>query len=216
MTNKVYSRFSKISNGQVSDSSDEYYTLYHAYCSLVLELMCRYKKGKRYKVIICPCDSSTSIFRNLEKLAEKIGNPRIIYSFYPEVDWSYYFDLDYEKEYGCAKDEVLIFTNPPFKKLSKNLELIKCDYLLFGSNAVGISQGVYAKETKGFVYIKNTENYNGNADDFQQKFGAVNTWFYSNSKFLSYGRQYTNKSDKKESLLFGRDRLYEVRDENNG
>lgn len=49
MTNKVYSRFSKISNGQVSDSSDEYYTLYHAYCSLVLELMCRYKKGKNTK-----------------------------------------------------------------------------------------------------------------------------------------------------------------------
>lgn len=116
MTNKVYSRFSKISNGQVSDSSDEYYTLYHAYCSLVLELLCRYKKGKKYKVIICPCDSSTSVFRNLEKIAGQIGNPKVIYSFYPEVDWSYYFDLDYEKEYGCTKDEVLIFTNPPFHR----------------------------------------------------------------------------------------------------
>lgn len=211
MTNKVFSRFSKISNGTATDSSDEYYTLYHAYAALLLELMCRYKQGKQYKVIICPCDSQTSIFRNLEKIKDKIGNPEVIYSFYPEKDWAEYFDIDTQAEYGCNKDEVLIFTNPPFKKLGKNLEQIKCDYLLFGSNVVSMPKGVYAKETKGFVYIKNNLDFNGSADEFKQKYGDVNTFFYSNTRFLSYGRQYTNNSDQKESILFGKDKLVEIK-----
>ena len=210
--NKVFKRFSAISRGENKDSSDEYYTLYHAYASLFLELLCRFHAGKTYKIIICPCDSSTSIFHELEKDKDKIGNPKIIYSAWPEKDWADYFDMDYKKEYGCKASEVCIFTNPPFKFLSRNLRQIKCDYLVFGSNCVSISKKCFAKETKGFIYIKNNQNYNGNADVFEKKYGAVNTFFYSNSKFLSAGRQYINETNTKYSILFDKDKLKKISD----
>lgn len=207
MTKKVFDRFQKIAKGDIVDSSDEYYTLYHAYKSLLLELICRHLSGKTYKVIICPCDSKTSVFRNLVDDADKIGNPTIIYSSYPDVDWVYYFDLDYEKEYGCSKDDVCIFTNPPFKRLGSCLDCIQCDFLLFGSNATSLPQGFFTKDAKGFIYIKNTQNYNGNADDFEEKYGEVRTFFYSNTRFLSFGRQYTNNEKTKHSVMFGKDKL---------
>lgn len=207
MTKSVFKRFSAISRGENSDSSDEYYTLYHAYADALLEVMCRHKNGKTYKVIICPCDSETSVFRNLEKHKELIGNPKIIYSFYPEKDWKEYFAMDFQKEYGCSCDDVLIFTNPPFKGLSEAMRMIGCDFILFGINAVRIRKGIYAKETGGFVYIKNTDEFDGNADNYKDKYGAVSTFFYSNKEFLSDGRVYTNTTDKGTSVLFGKDKL---------
>lgn len=205
--NKVFKRFSDISNGKNKDSSNEYYTLYYAFAAVLLELICRYLKGIKYKVIICPCDSETSIFRKLIKYANWIGNPKIIYSHYPEKSWEDYFDMDYQNEYGCKPNEALIFTNPPFKGLGKAIKKIKCDYLLFGSNAVSISTGTYCKEGRGFVYIKNNENFTGDADKFEQTYGSVKTFFYSNRPFESFGKQYTNETQHAHSVLFGRREL---------
>lgn len=210
---KVFKRFSDISNGKNTDSSNEYYTLYYSFASLFLEVLCRYFKGIQYKVIICPCDTQKSVFRTLEQYKSWIGNPKVIYSYFPEKDWKEYFDMDYEKEYGCNAKEVLIFTNPPFKGLGKAIRQIKCDYLLFGSNAVGIVQGTFAKEGRGFVYIKNNEQFNGDVDkahkqnEGEQKYGSVKTFFYSNREFLSVGTQYTNKTGTQHSVLFGRKEL---------
>ena len=202
--NKVFKRFSEIANGTNKDSSNEYYTLYYAFAALLLEVICRFIRGVKYKVIICPCDSETSVFRELQKYASWIGNPKIIYSHYPEKSWEDYFEMDYEKEYGCKATEVLIFTNPPFKGLGKALTKIHCDYLLFGSNAVSIRPGTYCKEGRGFVYLKNNENFTGNADEFEQKYGSVKTFFYSNRQFESWGKQYTNESAHPHSVLFGK------------
>lgn len=213
--NSVYSRFSKISHGTNTDASDEYYTLYHSFVALFIELLCRYNSGIKYKVIICPCDSETSIFRQLEFYKGLIGSPKIIYSFYPEKMWEDYFDMDYEKEYGCKAEEVCIFTNPPFKNLSKNIRNIKCDYLVFGSNAVSIRKGIYCKIAKVSLYIKNNNNYTGNADEFQDTYGTVSTCFYSNKRFLSEGLQYTNDTDVGASILFGKDKLTEIKDGEN-
>lgn len=206
-TNKVFKRFSDISNGKNQDSSNEYYTLYYAFMAVFLELLCRYQRGIQYKLIICPCDSETSIFRKLKDYASWIGNPKIIYSYYPEKSWEDYFNLNYKEEYGCDPTEVLIFTNPPFKGLGKALTNIHCDYLLFGSNAVSIRTGTYCKEGRGFVYIKNNEHYAGNADDYEQKYGSVKTFFYSNRQFESIGKQYTNETQHPHSVLFGRREL---------
>ena len=208
--NKVFKRFSQIANGTNQDSSNEYYTLYYSFAELLLELLCRYARGIKYKVIICPCDTERSIFRKLTKYADWIGNPKIIYSHWPEKDWAEYFDMDYEKEYGCKNTEVCIFTNPPFKGLGKALTQIHCDYLLFGSNAVSIRTGTYCKEGRGFVYIKNNENYNGNADDYEAKYGSVKTFFYSNRQFESYGKQYTNETQHPHSMLFGKRELKQI------
>lgn len=211
MINKIADRFREIAQGSNTDSSDEYYTLFPAFSALLLEIMCRHQSGKKYKVIICPCDSQTSIFRELIKYKELIGNPKIIYSQWPEKDWKDYFHMDYEKEYGCKTNEVLIFTNPPFKGLSRILPEIECDYLLFGSNAVGLSKGVYCKEARVSLYIKNNTNFNGNADEFKNMFGRVCTFFYSNSEFLSEGKQYINKSKSKCSVLFEKDALTRIK-----
>lgn len=119
--------------------------------------------------------------------------------------------MDFEKEYGCRNDQVLIFTNPPFKGLSQLLPTIKCDYLLFGSNAVGIIGDTHAKEVKVSLYRKNNENYDGNADNYKNIYGRVNTFFYSNKPFLSYGKEFVNKTKVKESLLFGKDRLKRIK-----
>lgn len=115
MVNKIADRFRDIASGKATDSSDEYYTLYPAFSAAFIEILCRYQSGKTYKVIICPCDSKTSVFRELERLKSMIGNPEIIYSFWPEKDWKDYFNMDYKQEYGCDPDEVCIFTNPPFR-----------------------------------------------------------------------------------------------------
>lgn len=211
MTNKVFKRVNEIANGNNTDSSDEYYTLFHAFASILIEVLCRFNKGIKYKVIICPCDSQTSVFRKLEEYKDLIGNPKIIYSFYPENDWKDYFCMDYQKEFGCDADEVLILTNPPFKGLSKCLRNICCDYLLFGSNCVAIKKGVYVKETGGFIYIKNNNTFTGNADEFQSKYGSVCTFFYSNKEFLSFGNQYTNKKDNAQSILFGKNELEKIK-----
>lgn len=211
MINSVQKRFSAISHGTNTDSSDEYYTLFPAFSELLLEVMCRHHSGHTYKVIICPCDSVTSIFRELVKYKSLIGNPKIIYSFWPEKDWRDYFNMDYEKEYGCKAEEVLIFTNPPFKGLSRTLPEIRCDYLLFGSNAVGITGEIYAKETKVSLYRKNNLEYTGNADKFGNEYGRVCTLFYSNRPFLSEGKQYKNTTKNRESILFGKDRMKRVK-----
>lgn len=62
MTNNTIKRYGQIARGQNTDASDEYYTLFPAFAQLLLEVICRHQKGKTYKVIICPCDSATSIF----------------------------------------------------------------------------------------------------------------------------------------------------------
>lgn len=210
MTNKTIKRYTEIAKGTNTDASDEYYTLFPAFAQLLLEVMCRHQTGKTYKVIICPCDSQTSVFRELEKYADLIGNPNIIYSHWPEKDWKDYFDMDYQKEYGCKAEDVLIFTNPPFKGLSQVLPTIKCDYLLFGSNAVGIMGNTHAKETRVSLYRKNNLDYDGNADNFKNLYGRVATLFYSNRKFLTHGKQYVNHTKNKESMMFGKDRLERV------
>lgn len=210
MTNKTIKRYTEIAKGTNTDASDEYYTLYPAFASAVTELLCRAVHGETYKVIICPCDSQTSVFRLLETYGDLIGNPRIIYSYWPEKDWKDYFDMDYQKEYGCKAEDVLIFTNPPFKGLSQLLPTIKCDYILFGSNAVGIIGNTHAKETKVSLYRKNNLDYDGNADNFKNKYGRVPTLFYSNRPFLSHGKQYINKTKSKESMMFGKDRLKRI------
>ena len=209
--NKVAKRFREIAQGTNQDASDEYYTLYPAFAEALTEIICRHQSGKTYKVIICPCDGPTSIFRELENKKDLIGNPRIIYSFWPEKDWQDYFYMDYQKEYGCDADEVLIFTNPPFKGLSKILPVIPCDYILFGSNAVGISKGIFAKEALSSLYIKNTADFTGDATKYKQTYGRVATYFYSNSEFLSAGKQYKNTTKNKESILFGKDRLKRIK-----
>ncbi len=210
MTNKIFKRFSDISTGRNTDSSDEYYTLYHAFISCFLEILCRYNRGIKYKVIICPCDSSTSIFRELEKKAHMIGNPKIIYSHYPEKDWAEYFVMDYKKELGFEKEEVLIFTNPPFKGLGNQFEKIQCEYILFGSFTTAFPKGVFAKDPGGFKYIRNNDSFTGDADKFNLLYRAVRTIFFSNKEFISFGDQYIGK-DKKECLLFGKDRIKQIR-----
>ena len=211
MINGIAKRFNDIALGRNKDSSDEYYTLYHAFMALFVELLCRYNAGIKYKVIICPCDSATSIFHELEKYAALIGNPQIIYSFYPEKDWKDYFDMDYQAEYGCNPNEVCIFTNPPFKSLGESIRSIKCDFLVFGSNATGIVDGLYVKICHGFCYQKNNDTFTGNADEFQKdSYGSVATCFYSNRQFLSEGEQYTSTRSNVESVLFGKDRLTRV------
>ena len=211
MTNKTIQRYGQIARGTNLDSSDEYYTLFPAFSALLLEVMARHHAGRTYKVIICPCDSSTSIFRELVKYKHLIGDPEIIYSQWPEKDWKDYFHMDYEREYGCKPDEVLIFTNPPFKGLSNNLPEIKCDFLLFGSNAVGIVGKTHAKETKVSLYIKNNESYDGNADNFGKIYGRVATVFYSNREFLTHGQQYINRKKTKNSMMFGKDELKRIK-----
>lgn len=211
MKNKTIQRYHEIASGANTDSSDEYYTLFPAFAELLLEVMCRHHSGKTYKVIICPCDSQTSVFHELEKYKELIGNPKIIYSYWPEKDWKEYFDMDYEKEYGAKADEVLIMTNPPFKGLSRILPDIKCDFLLFGSNAVGITGTTHAKETNVSLYLKNNETYDGNADNFKELYGRVATCFYSNREFLSYGKQYINTKKTKENFMFGKDQMKRIR-----
>ena len=210
MTSRTIKRYHEIAKGTNTDSSDEYYTLFPAFASLLLEVMCRHENGKTYKVIICPCDSATSIFRELVKYKKLIGDPKIIYSQWPDKDWKDYFDMDYEKEYGAKAEEVLIFTNPPFKGLSKLLPEIKCDYLLFGSNAVGIIGNTHVKETGVSLYLKNNIDFDGNADHFKGDYGRVCTYFYANRKFESEGRQYINKTKNKESMMFGKDRMKRI------
>lgn len=210
MTNKTVKRFGDIARGTNTDDSDEYYTLFPAFAQLLLEVMCRHQNGKTYKVIICPCDSQTSVFRELTKYTDLIGNPKVIYSQWPDKDWQDYFDMDYQKEYGCKADEVLIFTNPPFKGLSKLIPTIKCDYLLFGSNAVGIIGRTHALEVKVSLYRKNNLDYDGNADNFKERYGRVPTFFYSNRKFLTHGKQYKNNTKQKESIMFGREELQRI------
>ena len=119
--------------------------------------------------------------------------------------------MDFQKEYGVDQDEVLIFTNPPFKGLSRILPVIPCDYILFGSNAVGISKGIYAKEALSSLYLKNTETYTGDATQFKETYGRVATYFYSNREFKSAGKQYTNTRKNKESMLFGKDQLKRIK-----
>ena len=211
MINTIADRFRDIASGKNTDSSDEYYTLYPAFAAAFIELLCRYKAGKAYKVIVCPCDGPKSIFRELENKKDWIGNPRIIYSYWPEKDWKDYFDMDFQAEYGCDADEVLIFTNPPFKGLSQLLPTIRCDYILFGSNAVGLIDNVHAKETGTSLYIKNNEDYTGDASEYKEKYGRVCTLFYSNSEFMSAGKQYINKTKNKECVLFGKDRLKRIK-----
>ena len=210
ISKKLAKRFSDIGHGTNTDASDEYYTLYHAFAAAFLELLCRYKRGIEYEVIICPCDSKTSVFRELERLKGMIGNPRIIYSFYPEKDWADYFDMDYEAGYGCPARHVCIFTNPPFKGLTKAFREIKCDFILFGANSTGVTPGLYCKFTGGFKYTKNNTTFDGNADNFQETFGSVSTCFFSNKQFVSAGPQYQNRSGVQESLMFGKDRLTRI------
>lgn len=210
MTNKLIRRLSDIAHNRNEDASDEYYTLYHAFASAFLELLCRYKQGTAYKVIICPCDSQTSVFREMDHLKHLIGDPQIIYSFYPEKDWADYFDMDYYTEYGCSAKEVCIFTNPPFKGLSKAFRAIKCDYILFGAISTGVMPDCFCKQTGGFRYIKNNEHYTGDADEFDTIYGDVPTCFFSNVPFLSYGEQYHNQKDKWVSIMFGKDKLTRI------
>lgn len=202
MTNKVFSRFSAISQGKNKDASDEYYTLYPAFSAMLLELLARHAAGKTYKVIICPCDGPSSIFHELVKYADLIGNPKIIYSHWPDKDWESYFDMDYKAEFGCSADDVLICTNPPFKKLGEKLITIKCQYLLFGSTAVCIRKGIFAKCVKVSLYLKNNETYTGDAEDRNPNlYGRVATAFYSNSEFLTHGKQYINPTNRKHQFL---------------
>ena len=203
-------RLSDIAHNRNQDASNEYYTLYHAFAAAFLELLCRYHKGTAYKVIICPCDSQTSVFRELECLKHMIGDPRVIYSFWPEKDWTDYFDQDWESEYGCSAEQVCIFTNPPFKGLHKAFRAIKCDYILFGAISTGVMPDCFCKKTGGFRYIKNNTNYTCNADEYENTYGDVATCFFSNIPFLSYGEQYQNKKDTWTSLMFGKDKLMRV------
>lgn len=212
MTNKVFSRFSAISSGRNTDASNEYYTMFPAFSEMLLELLARAAAGKTYKVIICPCDSATSIFRELRKYADLIGNPKIIYSHWPDKDWEEYFDMDYKAEFGCRADEVLICTNPPFKKLTKNLMKIKCHYLLFGSNAVGVQGSVHAKIVKVSLYIKNNTTFTGSADEpAPNTYGRVLTVFYSDTEFVTHGQQFINTGKKYKSLLFGKFELERIK-----
>ena len=207
MTSNTIKRYGNIARGTNTDASDDYYSLFPAFAAQLLEVMCRHHKGKTYKVIICPCDSATSIFNELVKYKHLIGDPQLVYSHWPEKDWKDYFDMDYEKEYGCKAEDVLIFTNPPFKGLSKELPTIKCDYLLFGSNAVGFMGNTHAKETHGYIYLKNNVDFDGNADNRSSDYGRVCTYFYANREFESAGKQFINKTKQKESIMFGKDRL---------
>lgn len=203
-------RLSDIGHGRNQDASDEYYTLYHAFAAAFLELLCRYHRGITYRVIVCPCDSETSQFKNLDRLKHLIGNPQIIYSFWPDKDWRDYFYMDWQTEYGCAANEVCIFTNPPFKGLSKAFRAIKCDYLLFGAVSTGVMPGCFCKQTGGFRYIKNNDRYTGSADEFETVYGDVATCFFSNMPFLSFGPQYQNQRENWVSIMFGKDKLTRV------
>lgn len=204
--NKSFKRFNSISNGKNKDASDEYYTLNHCFMAFLVELLARYYNGIKYKVIICPCDGLQSIFRRLEEFKQYVGNPKIIYSFYPEKDWKDYFDMDFEKEYGCKKEDVLIFTNPPFKGLSSifRTQVIKCNFLLMGSEVTRISNKVYLLRKKTVTFLKNT-NLKKN-----EMYGEIATVFLSNQPFYSYGEQYTNEKSKTLCVLFGKDKLKRV------
>lgn len=210
ISNKLQKRLSDIAHNRNADASDEYYTLYHAFSAAFLELLCRYHKGIRYKVIICPCDSLTSVFRELDHLKHLIGDPRVIYSYWPEKDWAEYFEQDWQEEYRCDAKEVCIFTNPPFKGLHRAFRAIKCDYILFGAISTGVMPDCFCKETGGFRYIKNNDSYTGNADEFNTIYGDVPTCFFSNIPFLSYGPQYQNQQDKWVSIMFGKDKLTRI------
>ena len=65
ISKNLVKRLGDIAHNRNQDASDEYYTLYHAFAAAFLELLCRHKSGTTYKVIICPCDSQTSVFREL-------------------------------------------------------------------------------------------------------------------------------------------------------
>lgn len=210
ISKNLVKRLGDIAHNRNQDASDEYYTLYHAFAAAFLELLCRHKSGTTYKVIICPCDSQTSVFRELEHLKHLIGNPQVIYSFWPEKDWADYFDMDYYTEYGYSASEVCIFTNPPFKGLSKAFRAIKCDYILFGAVSTGVMPDGFCKQTGGFRYIKNNHRYTGDADDFETVYGDVPTCFFSNIPFLSHGTQYQNTQQKWVSIMFGKDKLTRV------
>lgn len=211
MSKSLVRRIQDIGRGRNKDASDEYYTLYHAFAAAFLELLCRHKSGTTYKVIICPCDSQTSVFRELEHLKHLIGDPRVIYSFWPEKDWADYFDMDYYTEYGCSASEVCIFTNPPFKGIAKAFRTMKCDYLVFGSTlTTTIIPGHYCKQTKGFKYIKNTMHYSGTADTHPAIYGCVPTSFFSNKPLLSYGVQWQNRKDQGLFIGFKKDQLTRI------
>lgn len=206
--NKVAKRFSQIANGTNTDASDEYYTLNHCFMAFLIELLARYYNGIKYKVIICPCDGLQSIFRRLEEFKQYIGNPKIIYSFYPEKDWKDYFNMDFYKEYGCKNENVLLFTNPPFKgqkNILKN-KLIKCNYLLMGSASTRTTTDIYILNKKSFNFIKNTDLKN------IEKYSAIPLIFISNQLFYSYGEQYTQKENTKgtANLFFDKDKLKRV------
>ena len=82
--------------------------------------------------------------------------------------------------------------------------------MLFGSNAVGIIGNTHAKDTGVSLYIKNTDGYDGNADNRVDNYGRVKTMFYSNRKFESEGKQWVNRTKKKESEMFGMDKWTRV------
>lgn len=193
-----FKRWSMIGNQQNTDASDEYYTLPHAFYAILTELLARYKNNIVYKVIICPCDNGGSVFRELVKWVDYIGKPRIIYSYYPQKDWVEYFDMDFEKEYGCKKEEVLIFTNPPFTKLCANLKKIQCNFLLFCSKITSINNNNFVVNTSKYTFIKNTDLKNN------QLYGTVPIMFVSNTMFYSFWKrgQYTVNTDDRRRKTF--------------
>lgn len=210
--NKRFVRNQQISVGSNKDASNEYYTLFPAFANMLIELLARAVAGKTYKVIICPCDGPSSIFHELTKYVDLIGNPKIIYSHWPDKDWESYFDMDYKAEFGCSANDVLICTNPPFKGLAKNFKKIKCQYLLFGSDVTGIYGNVHVKTVKTSLYIKNNETYTGNADETTKAgYGRVRTMFFSNSEMLSAGRQYINTGKKIAFMLFQLNQLKRIK-----
>ena len=64
ISDKLQKRMSDIAHNRNQDASDEYYTLYHAFASAFLELLCRYKQGTTYKVIISPVTAKHRCFGN--------------------------------------------------------------------------------------------------------------------------------------------------------
>lgn len=208
--NKVVKRFSAISRGENKDLSDEYYTLNHCFVAFLIELLARYRNNIKYKVIICPCDNNKSVFRRLEEYKEYLGNPLIVYSYYPQKDWQDYFNIDFEKEFGYNSNEVIIFTNPPFKGLASifRKKLIQCNFLLMGSLCTRIINDIYVLNKKSFTFIKNTELNNKNI-----KYGKIPLIFISNQKFFSYGEQYIKSFDNKKynpSLMFEKNKLQRI------
>lgn len=118
--------------------------------------------------------------------------------------------MDYWAEYGCGSNDVIIFTNPPFKGVTKAFRAIRCNYILFGAASTGVMPDCYCKDTKGFWYIKNNHAYNGSADEYDCVYGDVRTCFFSNQPFLSHGIQYHNHQNKWVSIMFGKDKLTRV------